>query len=559
MEPGGRVRHPATGVMSLADRALRAWPLLLLTTLPVLAEAAVLRGLHFTSAIGLAPQVSATATFGVFHDLRWLLVYHRTWWGFVLEFLAALVLRSALMAGIVHTAWPPDAPRPPLRATLRRSVVFTLAAMVFLSPWAVVAMAASETALSWFFLGELLPVLFLGAFLSKGGIAEGWWRGMPCWGAMGWTFVSFLMLCLDAMVVSFTPGWWQVPVAGAAGAVNAWLWHRTVHSVVHGSPRAPRLPTVPIAYVVSALSLVALGQFSIVGIELAGRPVPPIRAAHAPELGDKILFVAGFDSVYDPARTRGDPVIHYSYRGLRDGKPLPYGPEWTHESMLVAADKLAAQVRVAHERTGKPIALVGQSEGTLVVRTYLERHPADHVGDAVLLSPLVRPGRIYYPPPDRSSGWGYVAGWELRGMLAVVRITSGTKLSPDEPFLRSVLDHAPLFRNRMLCPVHGVRMVAFLPTISAAVVPPGAVSHIPTIELPGLHAALLGRQSVQERMQRFLMGQKAGNAPGLYYPVIQKASSAWQAPALALSLNPVWHAAGLPDTAFGDDGCVGRR
>lgn len=99
-------------------------------------------------------------------------------------------------------------------------------------------------------------------------------------------------------------------------------------------------------------------------------------------------------------------------------------------------------------------------------------------------------------------------------------------------------------------------MVAFLPTVSAAVVPPGAVSHIPTIELPGLHAALLGRPSVQERMQRFLMGQKAGNAPGLYYPIIQKASSAWEAPALALSLNPVWHAQGLPDTAFGDDGCV---
>jgi len=50
--------------------------------------------------------------------------------------------------------------------------------MVLLSPWAVVAMAGSETSLSWFFLGELLPVLFLALVLSRGGIISGWWRGV---------------------------------------------------------------------------------------------------------------------------------------------------------------------------------------------------------------------------------------------------------------------------------------------------------------------------------------------------------------------------------------------
>src|ERR1700736_7091974 len=42
-------------------------------------EAAILLLVAPHSARGLAPQVVAAAPLGVLHDLRWLLVYHRSW------------------------------------------------------------------------------------------------------------------------------------------------------------------------------------------------------------------------------------------------------------------------------------------------------------------------------------------------------------------------------------------------------------------------------------------------------------------------------------------------
>src|SRR3984893_18970895 len=55
-------------------------PLLLAITVGASSvEAAILLLVAPHSARGLAPQVVAPAPFGVFHDLRWLLVYHRSW------------------------------------------------------------------------------------------------------------------------------------------------------------------------------------------------------------------------------------------------------------------------------------------------------------------------------------------------------------------------------------------------------------------------------------------------------------------------------------------------
>jgi len=74
---------------------------------------------------------------------------------------------------------------------------------VLLSPWAVVARAGSETPLSWFFLGELLPVVFLALVLSRGGIISGWWRGLPPLAALGWALLTFAVVTVDAMLVGF--------------------------------------------------------------------------------------------------------------------------------------------------------------------------------------------------------------------------------------------------------------------------------------------------------------------------------------------------------------------
>lgn len=64
----GQCAHPRV-------RAVAARPLLvLLTAGTAMAEAGALVAAGFTGALGLAPQISAPVPFGVFHDLRWVLV-----------------------------------------------------------------------------------------------------------------------------------------------------------------------------------------------------------------------------------------------------------------------------------------------------------------------------------------------------------------------------------------------------------------------------------------------------------------------------------------------------
>ena len=541
-------------------RIPRSAGLVALCTVPVLAGALVLRVVGFDSATGLSPQLTAPAAYGVFHDLRWLMVYHESWPGLAGEVVAAVLLRSLLVAGIVQLAWPEDRRRPAWRVTWGRSTSYVAVTLLLLSPWAVVAMAASETALSWFLFGELLPLAVLAAALSRGGIERGWWRGLPSLATIGWSIAAFGWLTVAAMVVSFTPAGWDVPVAAATAVPNAFLWRRLVATVLRGPARLRWFPSVPVVFALSLVFLALLGRLFGLGQQLADRPPPQIQAGADHRIADEILYVPGYDSSYQPAKGAQRPgVVFYSYAGAdHDGLPDPYDAAQTHQSLDTSADLLARQVRALAARTGRPIALLAQSEGTLVVRAYLAEHAHRAVAAAILLSPLVQPGRVYFPPSDASAGWGLASGWELRGMLAVARWSTGAHISADEPFVRSILAHASFYRNQMLCPVAGVRVLAFLPTVSAAVVPPGAVSHVPTIEVPGLHASLLGRPFVQERISRFLRGWTPGIESEWYYAVIQKAAGAWQAPALALGLNPVWQPSTVPDVAVGPDGCRGQ-
>lgn len=502
----------------------------------------MLYAVGFGSAVGLAPQASATPPFGIYHDLRWLLVYHDSWWLFGAEVVAALVLRSAFISAVMWVAWPRDCPRPRARSMVRRNLVFVALTMVVLSPWAAVSVAASVTSLSWFVLGEFLPIFFLAMVLQRGGLTAGWWRGMPSPAAAGWSLASLAVITLGAMAVGAVPGAWAIPVAGLAGVVNGLLWRQVVGYTVRARPTLVRVPVTPIAILATVLALVLMSQLSAVGSAVASRPPPRINASAADRHRQVIVYVAGYNSTYRPGRgDRSVGRVRFSYSGIGPrGNPLPYGSVDTHRSLESSARLLAIQIARIHARTHQPVALVSQSEGTLVVRAFLARYPARGVTSAVLLSPLVRPGRAYYPPADARSGWGIAVGWELRGILGIVRAVSGTDIFADEPFLRSVLDDAPLYRNRMLCPVRGVRILAFLPVAGAVVVPSGPVSAVPAVELPGLHAGLLGRADVQRRIRRFLAGHEVAGRSTPSYRLVQLAGGAWQAPALALRLNPVW-------------------
>src|SRR6266851_3464594 len=79
-----------------------------------MAEAAVLCWLA-PPARSLAGQVTAVAPLAVFHDLRWMYGYDRSWLGFAGLLVVVLGVRSGLNTALARLAWPRDRPTPGLR------------------------------------------------------------------------------------------------------------------------------------------------------------------------------------------------------------------------------------------------------------------------------------------------------------------------------------------------------------------------------------------------------------------------------------------------------------
>ena len=70
-----------------------------------MAEAALLCWLA-PPARSLAGQVTAVAPLALFHDLRWIYGYDRSWAGFAVLLAAVLGIRSALNTALARLAWP---------------------------------------------------------------------------------------------------------------------------------------------------------------------------------------------------------------------------------------------------------------------------------------------------------------------------------------------------------------------------------------------------------------------------------------------------------------------
>lgn len=590
----------------------RVWLLIFVTAGIAMAEAAALRSAGDVSVLGLAPQVTAPPPYGVFHDMRWLFVYNSSWFTFAWQAAALVVVRTLLSTLVITLAWPEpdrdhdhDHGRPSLRSMLLSNFGFAVTALFVLSPWACISFAASGTSLSWFVLGEVLEFVFLSVVLQRGGVVPRWWLGLPSLRAVAISLATFATLTVGSMIVNLTSGWAAVPVAGLMGAVNALLWRGLIRAVLpriwRSRQRSARLLDGPAGRrlglpvlaafarrlrVPAARSAAArltrirgLATAAAVAVTAGGllfighafgdegnEPIPPPMRAQAvhgkPRLA--VLFVAGYDSSFHVAHpvvtSPGMTYETYSYRGLNGrGQPAPYSGVDTHQSLARSVRRLAAQVQALHTRTGLPVGLVADSEGTLVTRAYLmrARHPA--VDALVMFSPLIRPGRVYYPPRGTGSGFGYVTGLELQGLLDTLRDAGGPPMSDMEPFVRSIVDHAPVYRNHMLCPAPGVRSMAVLPLAAATSAPPGPISDIPVIEEPGTHASLERERPVRAEMTAFLRGDPLRQRTMASFTLLRYAADAWMAPALPLSANPAWrYPAGAPDAAFGGPICTAR-
>jgi len=513
--------------------------------LPVV-ETAILWLVGMESALGIAPQASAPAPFDVFHDLRWLLVYHRSWVGLVFEALAFVAFRTLVTTVMVRAAWPEGAELPPLRRTVTGSAAFIVVAAVLLSPWVALLFGMAVVSISWLFFVALPGALAVMALVHHGAIERGWWRHMPPLRTVGWVGLSFVVLSVDGALLSVSPPMFRLPLAAVAGLFNAWAWFGIVHAVA-GRP-TPRFIPAPAGLV--AVVVVVVGGAAI-GFETVTSRARLNRAAHAvsvrkPESGKPVLIVSGFGTHWNGDETRRLPGAfderRFSYSGVgADGLPLPYGENDTHRSLVDLVRAMSAQVDAFEQQTGRPVSIVAESEGSLVAKTYLAAIPSAPVDELVMLSPLVRPARVYYPPKGHE-GWGVAAGAELKGLTAGLKVISPIDLTPDTPLLRSIADNAPAVRDLLTCPLPGVEQLALFPLADAVASPHPTAVGIPASVVPAFHGGLLSSGAVHKTIALRLDGGKLPSYDiwSSVERVVRVSSSAWQVPPLPLSLNPAW-------------------
>jgi hypothetical protein len=546
-----------------SSRFLSRWRLIALCSGAGALEAALLTQLGVQSGMGLAPQVNAPVPFGAFHDLRWLIVYHNSWPGFLAEAAAVLFARGLLTALTVREAWPDDIARPAPRVLLTRSIAFTFLVALLLMPWTILLFGLAVVSVSWLFFAAVPTVLLLAFLVHHGAITSGWWRRAPAPRALGWIALTFAVLTVSAGLTAVSPRALWVPIAALTGVFNAWAWFGMVHAVT-GTARSHRfLPLAPAGLAV-LLGVVVGGSaigFATVSHPASSRadaaaagPDPGNQGGPAQATGKPVLVASGFWSSWN-GKTAPPFSGHYdeqrfSYRGLdAAGRPLPYQSADTQQPLLQLERLMSDQVDALYHQTGKPVSIVAESEGSLVAKTYLTASPHAPVSTLIMVSPLVQPARVYYPPSG-VAGWGVVGGLGLQGLSDTVGAETTVDLAPSQPFLRSIVQDAPALRSVLSCPVAGVRQYAVLPLADAVASGNAKPLGIPTAVVPAFHGGLLGDPNADAMIQDVLGGGSPSDSSLLSVAerIIGPASSAWQVPELPLSINSAWSQPASPDS-----------
>jgi len=505
------------------------------------------------SSLALATQATAPPPFDLFHDLRWLVVYHESWLGFASELVAFVVLRGALLTVLVRAAWPTDRPLEPLAVTARRSVLYVVVVTLLLTPWVGLMFAMAVVSLSWLFFVAVPVVLMLSVLVAGGAVDGSWWRRVVTMRVVGLVVLTFVAITAFGSVLATCPPFWRIPVAALAGVVNAWLWLELAAAVLRAPASTRRVPVVPLA-VTGVFVVVIVG--TVAGFAWSHHPVtrfvaPPAEAAtewspeRAGARGAPLLVVTGFNTQWDGVASQSVhldvPQRRFSYRGTADGHPLPYARDDTHRSLRDLARELGAQVDAYHRDTGRPITLVAESEGALLAKAYVASTPDAPVDGLVEVSPLIDPGRVYYPPGD-TEGWGVFGKLEMDGLSWALSGLSPVDVTPDTPFLRSIVDDAPAFHDLMTCPIPGVRQAAILPLDTGVSAPAPLRIGIPFVVVPGFHGGMLDDASTAAVVRDVLAGRAVTDDDGWSFTegVVQAGASAWQVPSLAADVNDAW-------------------
>lgn len=533
--------------MSCGCRSLRAhpWLLVLAVGLPVV-EALILGVVGTAGAQALAPQATAPAPFGVFHDLRWLLVFHSSWLAFALELSALVAVRSAITALLVRAAWPVAVPSPSPARLAGGSVLFTLVSAAVLAPFAALLLGMAVVSLSWLFFVAVPSAAAVAMLLHHGAVVPTWWRERPPDRTVGWVLLTFLVLTLASAAIVLVPGPLRPLAVAATGLFNAWAWHGIVHTLCCGERSRRLLPVVPPVGVAGLLAVVVLG--GSVGYAVATREDDVTRVVQETpaDLGRPVLWVAGFGSDYTgddgPAATAQER--RFSYAGsVGDGHPRPYREVDTYQDLSRSVALMAEQIDAFHATVDSPITIVAESEGALVAKMYLMSHGDAPVDALVVLSPLVEPGAAYYPPAGRE-GWGVASGVGLQWISAFIRAVTPLEITAGDGLFRSLIDDAPALRGLLACPVGGVEQLVVLP-LADAVVGPEQLDGLDGDVIPAFHGGLAGDGAVLASIREALDGDEA-RQDGLWETtdtIIRAGAAAWRVPTLPLSVNPAWEEA----------------
>jgi hypothetical protein len=358
-------------------------------------------------------------------------------------------------------------------------------------------------------------------------------------------------------VLSAAPPAAQVPLAALAGIADAWLWLRLVH-VLAGSPAQPRRrPFVPVALagiLVLVVGGTAAGFAVAVAVESGRAPVPPVSPAAA---GPPVLVVKGFNSEWDGVTRRWVHgryrIRRFSYVGLDGrGHPRPYGRGDTHQSVPALAHELAAQVEAFHAATGQAVNLVAESEGSLVALAYVAATPRAPVASVVALSPLLAPGRVYYPPVG-DAGWGTVSGSVLDGIARALSAVGPVDVSADVALFRSFVDEGPALQGLLQCPTPRMREFAVIPLDSGVSAPAPAAIRLPHAVVPAFHGGLLGDATTAQLIDDVLARRPASGSSfwSGAGDVVGALASGWQAPSLERGLEPSWRTLPSPSDCTG--------
>jgi hypothetical protein len=529
------------------------------------------------NARSVAPQVTALPSLAAYHDLRWLFADTQSWLWFGGLVAAVLITRAALDVTMLRLAWPRGLPAPRASRAFVSCAALTLLAWVLLSPAATLAFGVAVLPFSWPFLAAFPIMLGIVAALGHGGLITAWWRRLPPLRAVLWLLGSFAAATVAAAVITHLSTAEALAVAALAGLVNARAWYGLALLAVRLQPRPHEsvpakmlfsLPFAPIAAVMVVALVVGVARLLFTGtIQLpispesnvapaavlagegtgAGAAGPQAAAspsaAVVPATASAVLVVGGWGSSCCDAANGlravlpGVPVRQFSYVGLNaEGRPIPSGPAADDLPLPVLGDRIAAQVRALHAASKRPVALVAESEGTLGVYAMLAREPGLPISSVVLLSPIVSPGQLTYPPGRSGESASEAALDELNHLVGGI---SPYGPSGAENLLNSVSRDGARYFEQMVAAAGGgadgkaMRWLAVVPLADAVTLPEcGLPSGV--IVVPAFHGGLLGDPAVLPMVSAFLSGRSVTATDDGQMreaaELISGASAAWRMP-----------------------------